>query len=880
MPAPAPRPTPYRFLAAAIVLAGLVAAAIWHQRGWSEETRQAEAELARRALLQHAVAKEILHSYEDALTALTSLFIREGPVTRPEFVHATARIRERLAGAQAVEWVPLVTAAERRAVEAAGREAYAPLAFNFVDFDVRGLPYRAETRPFYYPVCHVDPLEGNEIALGYDLAAGNRRPFLDQARATERLVVTRPLSLVQDHNGAAAVIMIVPVFRPARGAAPAADPFVGFVLGVFRVREILASLDLGQSDPMLDLLVVDRAESDPARRSLFLRTEKIAGADTPLPAEAEFRHGRPVVEQSLSFGGLEWHLVYRPRATWLAEQHTYHPAIRSGSVVLLTGLMAGLVWVLGRRTETIRREVAERTAELGESRRQLAGLLHALPGMAFRCKLEPETTLTFVSEGARDLLGWSMEELLSGRWHFRDLIHPDDLPGLREATRQALRDRTELEHEYRVKTRSGEEKWVLCRGHGIYEDDGGFSSFEGLAIDITARKRAEQARLELERKLLEGQKLESLGLLAGGIAHDFNNLLSTILGNANILRASGTVSGPAANQVGAIETASLRAAELCRQMLAYAGKGRLVVEPMDLTALIQELLPLLEISIARQATLRRQLAIDLPAVMADGTQLRQIVMNLVINAADAIGERGGEIILTTGMMSADEAVLAECIAGDGRRAGQYVFLEVRDTGTGMTPEVMARIFDPFFTTKFAGRGLGLAAVLGIVRGHEGALRVASVPGEGSTFRLLLPPAGHTLPPPKPSDSGSSFRWRRAGPVLVIEDVESVRIVIMDLLKSVGLTPTGVTSGPEGVALYREQQPSFDLVVIDLLMPGMSGEQTLQALRTLNPRVPVLLVSGYTQDDVLGRVDSTGPTGFLSKPFTREAFERKLKELLG
>jgi two-component system cell cycle sensor histidine kinase/response regulator CckA len=282
----------------------------------------------------------------------------------------------------------------------------------------------------------------------------------------------------------------------------------------------------------------------------------------------------------------------------------------------------------------------------------------------------------------------------------------------------------------------------------------------------------------------------------------------------------------------------------------------------------------------RQATLQRNLVPDLPAVMADGTQIRQIVMNLVINAADAIGDAGGRITLTTGVMTADDTLLAGCVAGAGRRPGEYVFLEVRDTGAGMTPEVMARIFDPFFTTKFAGRGLGLAAVLGIVRGHEGALQVASTPGQGSAFRLLLPPAGHALPPPKSSDSASGLRWKRQGAVLVIDDVAEVRVVVMDLLKSIGMTPTGAASGVEGIALYRDRQPRFDLVVLDMIMPGLSGEQTLQGLRALEPRVPVLLVSGHAQDDVLRRVDTGGPTGFLAKPFMREAFERKLRELLG
>jgi CheY-like chemotaxis protein len=319
-------------------------------------------------------------------------------------------------------------------------------------------------------------------------------------------------------------------------------------------------------------------------------------------------------------------------------------------------------------------------------------------------------------------------------------------------------------------------------------------------------------------------------------------------------------------------------------MLAYAGKGRFVVEPIDLTTLTEELLPLLRISIARQANLDLRLARGLPVVMADATQLRQIVMNLVLNAADAIAatpHQNGEIAISTGVMHAGAELLGRSVTGAALPERDYIYLEVRDTGIGMTADVIAKIFDPFFTTKFAGRGLGLAAVLGIVRGHEGALQVESTPGQGSTFRLLLPPAkpGTFAAPPAPTESDRGKPWRYSGTVLVVEDEEHVRMMTVEVLKSFGFTVHDAVNGTEGVSRFRASPDAFDVVVLDMLMPGLNGEQTLAALRLVKPDVRVLLVSGYHEGDLITRAANSGRLAFLPKPFTRAALERKLRELL-
>jgi PAS domain S-box-containing protein len=626
----------------------------------------------------------------------------------------------------------------------------------------------------------------------------------------------------------------------------------------------------------VDVLFLDRS----ATAEPFLHyhpSDPLAAGSRP-PTTADFEAGAHTVV-TIDRAGRKWELWFRPAASWLAAYSTYRSWF-FGSVFLAASLAVGLyLRSVQRRAILIERRVAERTAELMESQRTLDNFLHALPGMAYRGTYDDQFDITFVSEGALALTGCPPEEFLSGRAHIRDFIHPDDLARVRAATMAGLASRSEIEVEYRIRARDGVEKWVLSRGRGVF-DGGRTPEFEGLAIDITAQKKAEQEGLALERKLLEGQKLESLGLLAGGVAHDFNNLLTGALGNASLARLALPPGSPVEPQLRAIEHAALRAAELCRQMLAYAGKGRFVVESLDLTLLVEGLLPLLHTSIALRAELRLVVARDLPSVMADATQLRQIVMNLVLNAADAIGDKGGVITITTGVMRANAAYLAAGVAGRDLQPGDYVFLEVGDTGAGMAPEVMARIFDPFFTTKFAGRGLGLAATLGIVRGHHGALHVASAAGSGSRFRLLLPPTRERGAMPTalaPADAG----WRHAGHVLVIDDDEAVRHVTAEMLKTLGLTPRVCADGPAGLAAFREDPTHYEVVLLDLLMPAMSGEETLSILRAIRPDVRVLLMSGYSEGDLLRRLhNDASPLAFLAKPFLREALVEKLRAMLG
>jgi signal transduction histidine kinase/CheY-like chemotaxis protein len=403
-------------------------------------------------------------------------------------------------------------------------------------------------------------------------------------------------------------------------------------------------------------------------------------------------------------------------------------------------------------------------------------------------------------------------------------------------------------------------------------------TLEGLQKHMIDLRLAGEERLALERKLLAAQKLESLGVLAGGIAHDFNNLLAAILGNAELALLDLPPTSPAYASIAQIELAARRAATLTQQMLAYSGRGHFVVDRYDMNALIGDATDQIETSIPTQVALRLALGPQLPPIVADAAQIRQMVMNLVINAAEAIGEDDGAITLTTRVRQVDRAYLAQADLTPDLAEGTYVEVEVADTGPGMDAATQAKIFEPFFTTKFTGRGLGLAAVLGIVRGHHGALTVQSAPGQGTTFRVLLPIAAEEggerdkiLP---------SLLARPSSIVLIIDDEEHVRAVAARMLEQAGYTVLLAGGGAAGLEIYRVRAGQVGCVLLDLMMPGQSGEQALRELHRLDSNVRVVLMSEYDEQETAERAAELGAVGFLHKPFTIESLRAAVGQALG
>ena len=421
-----------------------------------------------------------------------------------------------------------------------------------------------------------------------------------------------------------------------------------------------------------------------------------------------------------------------------------------------------------------------------------------------------------------------------------------------------------------VERRAGDRIFVL-NIDPVRNEDGTLRGGVCILCDITERKL-------MDEQLWHTQKLESIGVLAGGVAHDFNNLLMGILGNASL--ALESAGDPAAweRALEDIIRASERAADLTRQLLAYAGKGRFVVRPVNLSTLVSAMVPLVQASFSRKVAIVLNLAGNLPAIEADKTQVEQIVMNLLINAAEAIGEKGGALEVTTRRRYFPHDVRQDYIAG-GEIKGSYVSLEVRDDGAGMDGETLRRIFDPFFTTKFMGRGLGLSAVLGIMRGHNGAIRVSSAVGRGTRFELLFPGVRTALARIEEADICEPAGAGQ-GRVLVVDDEEVVRNFFRSALERYGYEVVVASDGDEALRIFYEAPDSFSLVLLDMVMPVMSGKDVLPLLREKRPDVRVVVTSGQVEEEVRRELGQWVIAGFIQKPCALQAFIARIRAFSG
>jgi two-component system cell cycle sensor histidine kinase/response regulator CckA len=427
----------------------------------------------------------------------------------------------------------------------------------------------------------------------------------------------------------------------------------------------------------------------------------------------------------------------------------------------------------------------------------------------------------------------------------------------------------------------GDVKWFETFKTPIRDSKGEVIGTVGLARDITERKRAEAEHLAFERHMQESQKLESLGVLAGGIAHDFNNLLAAVLANAELalhmLSRNEPLSG-VVERVTDVRNAALHAAELTNQMLAYSGRGHFDVRPVSLTELVSEMGHLLGASLSKKARVEYDLMGDLPLVQADVAQMRQLIMNLITNASDALEDRAGTIRVRTGVEQV--TTRPDGLYGAAPLAsGAYAFLEVADDGCGMDEETRARLFEPFFTTKFTGRGLGLSAVQGIVRGHSGGIVLHTAPGRGTTMKVLLPSSDQAPASVQDPASRAASKWIGKGGALLVDDDHRVRAVTALLLRDLGFEVIQVASGREAIDEFARSASKVRFVMLDVTMPDLSGDQVLQELRRLRPNVPVLICSGYSEDEMRSRFGGKDMKTFLQKPYTLQALEERVRQLL-
>jgi PAS domain S-box-containing protein len=530
----------------------------------------------------------------------------------------------------------------------------------------------------------------------------------------------------------------------------------------------------------------------------------------------------------------------------------------------ILNMMSSLGYQIGEFLERI--QAQDRLADREESYRVLAET--ASDGIV---TIDESSTIRFANSAAAEMFGYSVQELAGSP--------------LTRLMPERLRDQYRAAMSRYVATGEKGLSWQAIPVTGEHRDghemplevsfgeyrQGSKHLFVGVMRDVTQRKLT-------DNQLRQSAKLESLGVLAGGIAHDFNNLLTGILGNVSLALDGLPADDPAKSLLQNAIEASERAAHLTKQLLAYAGKGRFVIEPIDVSNVVGQISTLLHSFIPKNVVLRLNLEQPLPLVEADVAQIQQLIMNLVINAAEAIpAERQGVVLITTKSVDVDARYVAQTLSGQGLPPGRYIAVNVHDNGTGMDEATLGKIFDPFFTTKFTGRGLGLAAALGIVEGHKGGLRVFSTPGQGTTFRILLPVTARTprLVGPAESRKGSTAK----GAVLVVDDEPVVRKTAVSSLERYGYTAPTAENGRQGVEAFQRLHKQLVAVILDMTMPVMDGEEALAEIRRIDPSVPVILSSGFNEVEAIRRFTGKGLAGFIQKPYTAAVLAQKLEAVL-
>jgi signal transduction histidine kinase len=454
----------------------------------------------------------------------------------------------------------------------------------------------------------------------------------------------------------------------------------------------------------------------------------------------------------------------------------------------------------------------------------------------------------------------------------KNVIHPDDLHIFLASNVSSIVEKRTF--EYRIILPDASIHHISAKaGEVIFDGDGKPDVIMGIAQDITERKSSEQA-------LRQAQKLESIGTLAGGIAHDFNNLMNAVLGQSSLALGKLPKESPAAVHITKAIKASERVAELTKQLLAYSGRGKFFIDEIDLNMLVKENVQMLEVSIPKSCQLQYELCSPSPRIMGDVSQLQQVIMNLIINAGEAMGLNPGVISLRTGRIEIGEGNTEYSkYTAAPLVPGSYALLHVQDTGCGISHETLTRIFDPFFTTKFTGRGLGLAAVLGIIKGHQGGLRIESEVGKGTTFDIIFPfitsLATYEVKEKEdvPSVNGAGKT------ILVIDDEPSVIELLDDILSDVHFTVISVLNPWEGIEIYREHHQKISMVVLDYSMPVMDGKAAFDELLKINKEVKVLLCSGYSEEETMSVFGRERPSGFFQKPYNTDLFVKRVAEVI-
>ena len=571
------------------------------------------------------------------------------------------------------------------------------------------------------------------------------------------------------------------------------------------------------------------------------------------------------------------HVLAGSIKTFSREKRYIH---RNGSIVWVN-LTVSPQWLDGQEPsykiafveDITTRKAAETALMLSEERyRKMAeGQTDAI------CRITADGTYLFVNDAYCRILGKSRDELLGSSWH--PVALADDLKNIEEQLRLLSPLNPVVTIENRVYLGSRDICWMQFVNSGFFDNEGRLVEVQSVGRDISGRKQAEEDRLILEQQFQQAQKMESLGVLAGSVAHDFNNILTIILGHCHILNKEIDSGMTLKEHVKQIEAAGSRAVGLCRQMLRYAGQRTQVQAMVDTWLLVEGAVKMLASAFKTNVSVKLDLKRDVPELTADYVQIQQVVMNLIINAAEAIGDKSGTINVALKKAHIQAGQSDTDFMGTTIPAREYACLDVSDNGCGIEKEIEKRIFEPFYTTKSAGRGLGMSAVLGIVKSYDGALRLTSSPGVGTSIQVYFPLQENVCEIETPQKAWFVPSAKVNGTVLLVDDEAAMRVIGSALLKAMGFSTITASNGREALEIYSLRKSGIDLILMDLIMPVMGGMESYRMMREISPSVPVVICSGQSVEGILEDIGSDGCTAVIQKPYKPDQLRDTLMNLL-
>ncbi len=804
-----------------------------------------------RVVQEAAIAQENLnytiHAYRDILLGFRGHSTAALGLNRERFhqYFAAMDLQTHHPGLLSVSYGMEIPGADRDAVERHLRREMGDPGFTIRPEGVR---------PSYFVLLFAEPRESNRASVGRDTRTLPGQSLdIDRARDTGSLVLTGPMKVLQYDGPDPGLLMRLPLYHGAPATVEERRrAFLGCINGAFRVQDLIAEALGKETLRKLEVAITDAGPwGNPGPPRHLYGTPLVGGRK---------------VERTVEVFGRIWNFEFRARPEFAGSAEWSLPVGIGASGCLITLLLWGLMASLAQTGQRARLMALQMTGQLREEESRTEAMALAVPDpMAV---LDEDGRFLHIYGQHPTVLGAAPEALLGTT--VTQALPLEAAGTLLGAVRKALETHRLQTAGFELTTPAGRcdyEGRILAMGRPL---DG--KACVVLSIrDITERTRAEEiARTK--------QKLESLGVLAGGIAHDFNNFLTAILGHVNMAQDLLEPGSAATQMLRRAESSVLRAAELAHQMLAYSGRGTLKVDLLDLNLTVMEMTELLAVSIAKKAELEFHLEPGLPMIMADAAQVQQVVMNLVTNASDAIGDRTGTITIETRLLTADGPYLETRFPGQGLEPGAYAALLVTDTGCGMDPETRKRIFDPFYTTKATGRGLGLSALQGILRGHRAGIHIVSEPGRGSRFEILFPSAGPAPGREARAASGTAGANPLAGVALVADDEPMVRSIVADFLEHRGMEVLTAVDGQEALEIFTLHRRRVDVVLLDITMPRMDGNEAFRAIRALEPRVPVILLSGFSARDVATPPPGTAPALFVQKPFRTSDLEEAVRKV--